>query len=208
MAITGTSRNVLIVALIAVIVLSIGMIFWSGNQKPQSEGALIFSGVLETAASETARLVGKHGKVIVVTATCARCQSSEPLFRLLTGKHGMQIVARAEIPITPDMQVTLPLSKYRELVEAHPDADAIVSLAGLPVPLPENLQAPHPKLIVLRNGNPTEVKPLLENGFVDVAIVPRQLVKYDKKHLPKTPHEWFDSQFQVVTPTTISTAFQ
>jgi len=206
---TDTRQKILIVALLAIIALAIGSMFRSRTRKTVTDVDMIGDGLAQATADETARLLGNHGKIVLVTASgssqCVLPQIGGEVTQQLAKKPGLQLVATANIPLGDEDEIRFPVEKYRQLLDTYRDADAILTLAGPPDPAPSDLPAPRPKLIVVVAGSdPLAVKPLLENGFVDLAIVPRMRSRYDKKNPPKKARDWFDCQFQVVTPATVS----
>lgn len=167
----------------------------------------------EVTGSETARLLGPRGQLIVVTADGgpspippAEAQL-QGLRQGLNTAGGFQIVATEKVPFTTifsDQTFGIDVTTYRRIVQDHPDADAIVSLVGAPLlSQPDIARLPQrlPKFVAvfgLGFRNP-ELKNAFANQLVQLAIVPRTTPPAET-HEARTPREWFDRCFLVITP--------
>ena len=88
-----------------------------------------------------------------------------------------------------------------EIVKRHPKADAIVSFAGVPNPEHAEMKGLELKDIrfIAEARQPLErVKQLFDRNALDVAIVPRFTFPAPSAKHRKTPHDWFDTYFQVL----------
>jgi hypothetical protein len=117
---------------------------------------------------------------------------------------GICVLATEKIPVNDECWATLSGDKFLGVLRGHPEADAVVSLVGPPAWSDEDkvrLPTHRPKFVpVMLVGDPFPVRSLVENGLVDVAILPRARgLPYDKNHPPTTAHEWFDCEYEVVT---------
>lgn len=169
----------------------------------------------EVAAEETARLLGRPGRVVVVSmdtqmSPTRPAEAELESFVAAAKKHGpLTIVATPTV--VPESSLVrresgLTGRQFLDLLRQYPDVDAIVSLAGAPGLTDEQWQALPKKMpkvvVVMALTFRAELKPLFEENVVQVAITPRFNGPPAGARAPESPREWFDYSFQVVTPAT------
>lgn len=219
----------LFVALIAVIALA-GLSLIRGNKPPPRPGNMIAQGVADVAADEIAKRLGANVPIVVIQGS-GSLSDSEMATRLpdqLTAalaKRGItQIVDRqkvitfgadlSELPEGTPIPETarnptpqLPWDVLAGVLRNHPDVSAVVSLIGPPRVTSQDAalwKKVGPKIfVVMAAGDPTPSKIPLQQGVLDLAILPRLHGEPVGAKLPNSPRAWFDSQYQVLTPETV-----
>ena len=86
----------------------------------------------------------------------------------------------------------------------HPSADACVLFIGFPMLPPselDTLKAGKTKFIVISAALPG-YRGLLSAGVIQLAIVPKPGTANADTTEPKNLREWFDREYQIVTPAT------
>ena len=207
-------KNKKLVATLAVLgLLAAALILWrqfSGphvNLRPSAAvGAVL--------AEELGRLLGGPGKVVIlsrqsahegpdatrerVTALTAALQS-HAMLKLA----GTEIMPRAAGGMMDMGGVTE--EQFLAAAEKYPDAKAIVVFGGLPPcsqALAEKLNAGSLKAVAVCGYGPT-VRRWLESKTLAIAVVPRMEDLPAGTPTPKTPQEWFQREFEIITPETV-----
>jgi hypothetical protein len=168
-------------------------------------------------AEETAKLIGKQGKIVVVTSTDQTARAGS-LDSMLTGlRKSLRQLGRYEIvatemvdnPSETDPGVYFTLDVLNKIMTQHPDVAAIVSLAAAPQLKAEDLKhlpATMPKIVVL--GLPAvNLKPMLAANIIQAAIVPQAGLVPGHPAPAKTEHPSFDATFQVAHPEDAAVVF-
>jgi hypothetical protein len=160
-------------------------------------------------AEETARIVGRPGKIVVVTAESSGAPELKVQFdafqkalKLLGG-----ITIQDKVVLDPGDN-----PKYRpgaglsgkhllKIVRKHAGADAIVSLVGAPALSEQDLgQLKAPIKLIAETHSPEKLVALLDKKILVSAIVPRFEFPAPGPHKPQTSRQWFDLYFQILTP--------
>jgi hypothetical protein len=193
-----------------VIVGSAVRIFQTQTRHPVPLVDTMTAGLSTATAEETAKLLGKPGKIVVITAAdCADCLASMKLrdafAQTVKKMPNLNIIGTETVHIPNDDQASLPDDVYRRLLERYPEADAVVSLVGPPnirsEPLPKHVT----KFVVIQlSGDPRAAIRALGQHAVDWAIIPRATAPANHPKTPKTPREMFDFNYEVVTPATVA----
>ena len=95
--------------------------------------------------------------------------------------------------------------QFLAAAEKYPDAKAIVVFGGLPPcsqSLAEKLNAGSLKAVAVCGYGPT-VRRWLESKTLAIAVVPRMEDLPTGTPAPKTPREWFQREFEIITPETV-----
>ena len=95
--------------------------------------------------------------------------------------------------------------QFLAAAEKYPDAKAIVVFGGLPPcsqALAEKLNAGSLKAVAVCGYGPT-VRRWLESKALAIAVVPRMEDLPAGTPAPKTPQEWFQREFEIITPETV-----
>lgn len=161
----------------------------------------------EVLAEETARILGGQGQVVLVTLdpslSAAVKIQTEAFLAALKKKPSITIAATERLQrsdvLGEGMQSEMPPARFLSVAQTYPQA-AIVSLVGAPHLADSDiakLPQPPPKfLAVVRSRK--ELRELLENGRIQVAIVPRFAFPAPVGK-PRRVREWFDKYFQILT---------
>ncbi len=169
----------------------------------------LHQGVGEALAQEVADALGGHGRLVLVTlpdSTSDIVATHAAAFRAALARRPELTLAKVET-VDPENKPKygpgsgLSASRLLRLAKKYPDADALVSLIGVPEMSPEELAAltnARPRLIACVR-DVKKVAPLLAAGRLERAIVPRFQFPAPVEGEPRNPREWFDLQFQVVT---------
>lgn len=160
----------------------------------------------EVLAEETTRLVGPAGQIVVITLEDGQSSELDTYYEAF--KDGLK---KSSIKIMRTDTINDTSGKYgpgngmsgRRFVRAvtkYPEAGAVVSLVGLPDADEEELKELEgksvPKVIAFARHS-KDLDKLLKKRWVQVAIIPRVQSRQSASK-PKTPREWFDSQFDIV----------
>jgi hypothetical protein len=182
---------------------------------PRTFNAPLHEGVGTVLAEETANLLDHKGQIVLITVHSrefpelrVQLASFEKTLKS-SGAISIQQIEEVEAK-DPKYGVGRGLSATRLLktVTKHPNADAIVSLIGVPNFTPAELDEfskAHLKFIAEVRSQERTLR-LLDQGILQLAVVSRFIFPAPggTKH-PRKPREWFDRYFQVVTPASGST---
>ena len=210
-------RPLILVATVLVIIICVvfAMIYVASWQGPPqfTTDLTTFQAAGETAADETLKLLNRHGKIVVLVPNAV--ESKVPVvaaviagFTVAVQKQpGVTVVATEPVTIQ-DLQLNgldkgLSPRRYRALVQQHPDVDAVVSLAGVPLLQDadwKDLPAQRPKFIAVfttdRLMTSARLRKLFAEHVVQLAIIPRPAPPAGAK-VPKTAHDRFEQLFMV-----------
>ncbi len=159
------------------------------------------------AATETARVLGNQGRVILIVAE-ARSQNPDrttqqgAFIKALAQKKGMTLLAAEPLEIERPGTMGddgLNQDQFLAILKRHATADAFVSLVGFP-PLPKEAleEIKGRKFIVIGNAG-AELRRRLQEGVVQVGIIPR-VQSTGTTAKPRTSQEWFNLTHEIVTP--------
>jgi hypothetical protein len=166
------------------------------------------------AAEETSKLLGDRGEIVIVINDPGGERDSVLDAQLETftrglkklGKFAIAAVERVNMDSMTRMATggTMPPEQFARARAKYPRADAFVLFIGFPM-LPPNelnlLKAGKTKFIVISAALPG-YRELLSDGVVQLAIVPRPGTANEVTAEPKNLHDWFDREYQIVTPAT------
>ncbi len=165
----------------------------------------------EVLAAEVVRMVGDTGKVVLIGRSASRDGSDATGGQIASLQASLKTHASASIAATewlPRAPVgTMDLGgitpgQFLELIDKNKDASAFVVFAGLP-PLSQELAvklaARSLKLLAVCGYN-ANVRRWLEARALSVAVVPRSDDLPAGAAPPKTAADWFEREFQIVTP--------
>jgi hypothetical protein len=100
--------------------------------------------------------------------------------------------------------------RFARLVDKYEDAEGLVSFVGVPDPADEEmkkLESKPPRFIAFTRDL-DKLPKLFKDRTLRVAIVPRYEFPAPGPENPKTPQEWFDRHFQIVTSNTLAKIIQ
>jgi hypothetical protein len=169
----------------------------------------------EVVADEISRLLGGPGKIVILSrqiagdgpnATRERVTS---LTAALEHHATLKLAATEWVPRAPAGMMdlgTLTAEQFQTALEKHPEANAIVVFAGLPpfsLPLATQLTSRSLKLISVSGYGPN-IRRWLESKALAIAVVPRTEDLPPGTPAPKTNRDWFQREFEILTPETVS----
>jgi hypothetical protein len=217
-----TKKIVLLGISILIILASASFIYKNTGGVPVHTEPFVYVG--NVMAAETAKLLENKGEVLVLVQ---KDESSEKLIQKQTNrfldalkKTGVTVKATETLTdqqlgrgFGPDLGVGntsesmgVSLELFFSLLEKYPGISAVVSFVGTPVVKQEDLSKfteTTPKLLVFAPfafSAGLNIKQLLTENVVQVAIVNRfEALEHPEKE-PSTPEEWFNISYQVVTP--------
>ncbi len=159
-------------------------------------------------AEETARALNNTGKVVVITMEAAK--APELRIQIEAFEKTLAQLGRIKIKQTYTLETEnqpkyglgsgLSGRRYVRIVNKHLDAAGIVSFVGAPRMTEEDVTQLQgkPKLIA-ESRSAQKLKPLFDKGMMEVVVVARFQFPTPIKGKPRTPRDWFDQRFQIVT---------
>jgi hypothetical protein len=201
-----------LVALVVVAILGSAVILWrqfSGprlNLKPSAAAGVVL-------AEEVGRLLGGPGKVVIIgrevskDGTDAAGQRVVSLTQALQAQKTLKLASTEWIPRPAGIMDLggVSLDQLLAAIDKNADANAFVIFAGLPPysqPLLDKLAARSLKMVAVCGYGP-EVRRWLEAKALAMAVVPRFEDVPANAPAPKTIREWFQREFEIVTPDTV-----
>jgi len=193
----------------ALAVLGAGIsIYFTQFRKPAIRETLHL-GVGQMMATETARVLGGKGTVHAIIMEFKKAPEMkiqvEEFERALQRIGGFKLNMK-ELETEGKAKYTtgagLSGRRFLRVVKNHPEADAIVSFVGAPNLNDEEIaqltSSKFPKLIA-EVRDPEKLKKLFDKKVIQVAIVSRFQFPAPGPTKPRTPEDWFQNRFQIVT---------
>ena len=214
--IPDSKKTLAVVVSLIVIVVGAAYIFRTTNKPPApvtgpGPGMSYYRSVAYGTAEETVQLIGKQGRIVV--AGLGPNEADQELAKSILKAFQDTLQPLGTITIVAVEPVSyeglhgsrpgFPADEYLDILAKYPDVDAIVSFDSFPDLTPAQInQLPdkRPKLIAVVPQRCPEMKLLLERQVIQKAIVGRFTAPPMPVEQVKTPHEWFDLQWQVITP--------
>ena len=203
---TRTKEILLLCGCLAVIISSWTVIYFTQVKRP-GFNVTLHQRVGEVLAQETARLIHTQGQVVIVTMDSRRepeLKAQMEVFEKTLKKLGR--ISIRELPVEtedkPQYRTGAGLSSRRflRILKKAGTADAIVSFIGAPRMTEEELaQIEKAPKFVAECRSPDRIKRLFDKGVLQVAVINRFEYPAPVKHNPKTPKQWFEKYYQVVT---------
>jgi len=165
-------------------------------------------GVGRVMAEETSRLLGNHGKIVIIAMEFAKVP--ELRVQMEEFKNALQQPGGITVKQTYNLETEnqpkyglgsgLSGRRYVRIVNKNTNAAAIVSFVGAPHLTDDEIAQLNikPKLIA-ETRSAAKLKPLFEKQVLHSAIVARFEFPTPLKGKPRTPRDWFNQRFQVVT---------
>ena len=163
-------------------------------------------------ADETARVIGHHGNIVLVTMEVRNSPELklqlEAFEKDLKTIGGMSIKDKVVLDPGENPKFRpgsgLSAKRFLKIARKHPSADAIVSFVGAPELSEQDLVQvkTSPKLIAEAHS-PEKLVDLLNKKILVAAIVPRFEFPAPGPRKPQTSRQWFDHYFQILTPDSI-----
>ncbi len=170
----------------------------------------LHQGIGQVMAEETAKLLTNHGRIVILSMETGKAPELKTQLgafeKALKKFNGIRIketlVLDTEGRNKYGAGAGLSSRRFLRIVKKSETADAIVSFVGAP-----NLSADdvaqlerRPKFIA-ESRSAEKLKPLFESNVLHAAIVSRFEFPAPGKHNPRTPKQWFEKRYQVVTAT-------
>jgi len=189
-------------------------IFWRQSSDP-SVSLEPSAAVGEVLAEEISRLLGGKGTVVLLSrqppkeGPDANRERIESLEAALKRRPTLRLAAPDWLPRPPvgtmDLGVVTP-EQFMAALDKNPEANAFVVFAGLPhysQALAGKVNQRSVKLVAVC-GYRGDVRRWLESKALAIAVVPRFDDPPANAPAPNTPKAWFDREFQMFTPETLS----
>lgn len=207
-----------VIAIASLVAIAAGLVYIVSHQRQrhgdtQKITNTLMASVGEIAAEETAKLLGKTGKLVVVavenqpTALPTVEQQVQAFQKNIQRRGAFTILATEKVKaalIVSEQAFGIPQEVFRKILTEHADADALVSFIGAPTLSKDDLTGLPKKLprIVAVCGlgfRGPGLKSALESKIVQVAIVSR-ITPMTESREAANAREWFDRCFQIITP--------
>ena len=162
-------------------------------------------------AEQTAGLVGKKGKIVVIsidTKEWPELKTQMDAFKNSLKKLGDYELREYELDTKdqPKYGVGTGLSgrRYIRTVKKNATADVFVSFIGAPALEDDELaELSNKPRLVAGARSPDNLPRLFTNQLLNVAVVSRFQFPSPGVREPNTPDEWFTKRFQIVTAATV-----
>ena len=203
----GQAKQIfLLSACVAIIVGSSLWIYLTQFNQP-TFNAPLHQRVGEVLAQETARLIHTQGLVVVVTMDTSKApelKAQMGVFERTLKKLGP--ITIKELPVDtedkPQYRTGAGLSSRRflRIIKKSASANAIVSFIGAPhMTEQEVAQIEKAPKFIAECRSADKIKRLFDKNILQAAVVNRFEYPAPIKHNPKTPNQWFEKYYQVVT---------
>ena len=200
-------RQVMIVLIVVSSVAAIGVIANWGPNAPKINRAP-FIGLGEVVAEETDKVIDHHGMVVPVVANYHTTGSSpmtdewKAFTRQIKKSPGVELAEPVLVQLDETTgEPSLTRADFDKLVRGNAGAAALVLLVGLPVwdaGRPLTLPRVAPKIVAIHTSA-LPAKPYLTSAVATVLITRRLAPDSQALAAPRTPRQYFDKYFQVVT---------
>lgn len=192
------------------LILAIGTsAFWIvHSQRAPKFNVSLHQAIGQVMAEETARLLERKGKVVIVsmeTANVPELKTQLQAFdKALHRVSGITVVERYDLdPEDKPKYGTgtgLSAGRFLRIVKKSAKADVIVSFVGVPRLSDEEIGTLErmPKFVA-ETKERDKLSKLFEKKILQVAVVPRFEFPAPVSEKPRTAREWFDKYFQIVT---------
>jgi hypothetical protein len=207
------NRNLLLAALAFVAIAASAFSLYRTQATGPDHNLVLHQSVARVMAEEAARLINQTGKVVVIAMELAgvpelKTQLDE-FERAL--KHYPAIELRRTYKLEADEKPKYSFGsglsgrRFVRIVNKNPDADAFVSFVGAPTLSSDELKQLRaaPRLLA-ESRSADKLKQPFAQKILQTAVVSRFQFPSPVKGTPRTPQEWFDQRFQIVTSTNLS----
>lgn len=208
-------KTTAILASVALLI-SLTSIWWRYGRATLKIDHAQFRYIGQVVATETTHSIKDQGTVVaVIDAGCEATGSTQfdywqGFCNELKKQTAITLSATERVQSDPaDGSGSMGCSSaaYKELLERHADASAIVFFVGLPnwPWLKQNALIParKPAHILVVDTAPTNLglyRDFFMNDYLSKLIAPRIAPSPPSEAEPKTPRQWFDRYFQIFTP--------
>jgi hypothetical protein len=202
-------KNITVIIAVLVIAASLGWIYWTQFRTPKAGDAL-HREIGRVMANETAKLLGGKGKIVIVVIDTPRAPEMKlqlEAFKQTLATNGTVKIKKEDVLDTKDQPKYrtgggLSASRFLRIMKKAGDAgeDAVVSFVGSPHLSSEEiaqLSDKRPRFIA-ESMTTEKMQKLFDKDILQLAVVGRFEFPAPVRK-PKTPHEWFENRYQIVT---------
>lgn len=203
--------NKLLVAAAALLAIAGSAWFiWHTTHSPSKINVLLHQGIGETLAEQALKVANPKGEIVVITMETRDSEVLATQFSAFKERLKTAKGARVGELITIDSEKKskygpgfgLSASKLSREIKKHSDASVFVSFVGMPSlddkELKELGDSVPPLVAFCRSAD--KLESLLQRNYLRAAVVPRFQFPAPGDGMPRTSSEWFDFQFQAITP--------
>ena len=192
-----------------------GWIFYSQFGAPKYNVGL-HKRIGEVLAEQTAKVVGAKGRLVLLTIPSGadpELKTQLEAFQRTLKRLGQYDIKEHEVDTKDQAKYRagggLSGRKFVRAVKNHPHADAIVSFIGIPTLSNDEVAelGTRPKFIA-ESCSSEHLSELFKQQILQAAVVSRFVFPASGPHKPKTPQEWFDKRYQVVTASEVGSITQ
>jgi hypothetical protein len=201
---TDLMKTLKIIGAVLIVVLALAWLQRSMNPKPIEDEAMPPYAVGQVLAEQAAKATGDKGRLAMVwmPINSVRGQAELAGFQETIALH-KHITLTATNLFKPSETAfgSMSFQQLAAVVNEDTNVDVIVSFLGVTSftdAQMATLPNPSPKLVVM-DWNPGDVQRGMKAGLVKAAVMSRRLTGIPSDH-PKTPHQWFDRYYDLVTP--------
>lgn len=197
-------KTLKIIGALILIVLALAWLQRSIHPKPLDDEAMPPYGVGQVLAEEAAKTINDKGRLAIVCMPISseRGMAEMEGFQRTLGQHkNIKLVATSTFKPSETAFGSLSFRQLATVINKDTNVGVIVSFLGVTSftdAQMATLPNPSPKLVVM-DWNPVDVQRGMEAGFVKAAVMSRRLTAIPSDH-PKTPHQWFDRYYDLITP--------
>jgi hypothetical protein len=200
----------LVVGGLAVGAVAVSLYFTLAGRSPRIDLGT-YSALGAVTAEETAKLLGNKGRVLVIARDTGAdknpsVEAELEAFQRTLQKHAGLSQVTARFVATPMLMMAtgggVPPDHLVQALETHANVGALVLFCGLPPlaePELEMLKQRGVKTVVVSSFRP-DYGPLLQQGVIQVAIVPRPEGPPPGAPPPRTLRERFDQDYVILAP--------
>ena len=207
----GCKWKIVPIAAVLVIIVSIFMAVRHIRPQQTPSTLALLTALGKMTAQETAHLLHGQGQIVIVTTATAATGESGVAIPVTAFCQAIAEIPASKISVTIDPNPftgqpnTISAAQFFDILEKHPQANAIVSFVGAPQ-LTEadirRIRSGAPLWVVLNEPFANKLASLISRGVVQLAVISGQGATQVQN--PKTAQEWFDRYYQVVTRNNLS----
>ena len=208
MALSDSKTKDILVAIGSILAIVASVLWIVRSQRSPKMNVSLHQAVGQVLAEETARLLERKGKVVIVSMETGKVpelktqlQAFEKALHLV---GGITVLERYELDpedkpkYGPGTGLSAP--RFLRIVKKSAKADAIVSFVGVPRLTDEEIgKLERMPRFVAETKERDKLSRLFEKKILHVAVVPRFEFPAPVSEKPRTAREWFDKYFQIVT---------
>jgi len=199
----------LLIAVLCVLAIG-GSAFWTYRSQFTAPkfNVVLHQAVGRVMAEETARLIDNSGKIVIVAmelAAVPELQAQLDSFHQTLKRFpriSIKETYKLETDEKPKYSFGAGLSgrRFVRIVNKNQSADAIVSFVGAPgLEDDEVAQLKKTPKFIAETRSADKLKKLFEQKVIHTAVVSRFQFPTPIKGTPRSPQEWFEQRFQIVT---------